>query len=48
MKYTLDLLSDPAVSAVIREPAHSDHGATTDEGNLRQSLNAIWKFRYSE
>ena len=48
MKYTLDWLSDPTVFAVNRETAHSDHSYTTDEGNLRQSLNGLWKFSYSE
>lgn len=48
MKYTLDWLSDPTVFAVNREPAHSDHSYFTEEGGLRQSLNGLWKFSYSE
>ncbi|MBQ9956470.1 MAG: DUF4981 domain-containing protein, partial [Ruminococcus sp.] len=41
-------LSDPEVFKVNREKAHSDHRYTTKDGNLRQSLNGIWKFNYCE
>ncbi len=48
MKPTLEWLANPEVFAVNREPAHSDHGYTTKDGNLRQSLNGTWKFSYTE
>ncbi len=48
MKPTLNWLEDPEVFAVNREKAHSDHECTVKGKVLRQSLNGIWKFRYSE
>ncbi len=48
MKPTLEWLSDPEVFEVSREKAHSDHRYTTKDGDLRQSLNGIWKFAYTE
>lgn len=52
---SLDWLGDPAVFAVNRLPAHSDHryyrteGEAREQGamNLRSSLNGAWKFAYS-
>lgn len=48
MKPTLEWLKNPEIFAVNREPAHSDHKYYTKSGNLRQYLNGIWKFAYSE
>lgn len=48
MKPTLEWLADPEVFEINREKAHSDHSYTTKDGDLRQSLNGIWKFSYSE
>lgn len=48
MTPTLDWLSNPEVFEVNREAAHSDHSYTTKEGCLRQCLNGIWKFAYTE
>ncbi len=39
-------LSDPAVFAINREPAHSDHKWTVDGATLTQSLNGTWQFQY--
>ncbi len=54
MKAEIDWLDDPEVFRVNRLPAHSDHRFYRDmeelkEGKsaLEQSLNGIWKFRYS-
>src|SRR5690606_463852 len=52
---TLDWLADPAVFAVNRVEAHSDHryyetlaeAETRGEMRLRHSLNGAWKFSYS-
>src|SRR5690606_22672575 len=52
---TLDWLADPAVFAVNRVEAHSDHryyetlaeAETRGEMRLRHSLNGAWKFYYS-
>ncbi|MGN0376859.1 MAG: glycoside hydrolase family 2 TIM barrel-domain containing protein [Suilimivivens sp.] len=48
-------LDDPEVFQVNRLPAHSDHSfyqcpeeMRTGKNSLLQSLNGIWKFRYSE
>ncbi len=48
MKATLEWLANPEIFEVNREKAHSDHGYTTKEGDLRQSLNGTWKFSYCE
>ncbi len=48
MKPTLEWLANPEIFEVNREKAHSDHGYTTKDGNLRQSLNGTWKFAYNE
>ena len=48
MKPTLEWLADPEVFEINREKAHSDHSYTTKDGDIRQSLNGIWKFSYSE
>ena len=54
MKAEIDWLDDPEVFRVNRLPAHSDHRFYRNmeelkEGKsaLEQSLNGIWKFRYS-
>mgnify|MGYP001055253512 FL=1 len=54
MKAEIDWLDDPEVFRVNRLPTHSDHRFYRDmeelkEGKsaLEQSLNGIWKFRYS-
>lgn len=54
MKAEIDWLDDPEMFRVNRLPAHSDHRFYRDmeelkEGKsaLEQSLNGIWKFRYS-
>lgn len=54
MKAEINWLDDPEVFRVNRLPAHSDHRFYRDmeelkEGKsaLEQSLNGIWKFRYS-
>lgn len=55
MKADIKWLDDPEVFQVNRLDAHSDHDffgsqeeITTGESSLAQSLNGIWKFRYSE
>ena len=48
MNPTLSWLSDPEIFEVNRERAHSDHSYKTKGGDLRQSLNGIWKFNYCE
>ena len=48
MKYTLDWLENPEIFEVNRLCAHSDHEYFTEDGDLRQSLNGLWKFSYSE
>ena len=48
MNPTLSWLSDPEIFEVNRERAHSDHSYNTKDGDLRQSLNGIWKFNYCE
>ena len=48
MKPTLEWLANPEIYEVNREKAHSDHTYTTKDGNLRQSLNGTWKFKYTE
>lgn len=48
MKPSLQWLENPAIFAVNREQAHSDHAYTTKEGALWQSLNGTWKFSYAE
>ena len=54
MKAEIDWLDDPEVFRVNRLPAHSDHRfyksmEEMEEGrsSLEQSLNGMWKFRYS-
>ena len=54
MKAEINWLDDPEVFRVNRLPAHSDHRfyksmAAMEEGrsSLEQSLNGMWKFRYS-
>jgi len=48
MNPTLSWLSDPEIFEVNRERAHSDHSYKTNDGDLHQSLNGIWKFNYCE
>ena len=48
MKYTLDWLENPEIFEVNRLCAHSDHEYFTEDGDLRQSLNGLWKFSYFE
>ena len=55
MKADIRWLDDPQVFRVIRLDAHSDHKFYENkedyekkEQRLKQSLNGIWKFRYSE
>lgn len=48
MKPTLEWLSNPEVFEINREKAHSDHFCTVNGQQLRQSLNGIWKFAYTE
>ena len=54
MKAEINWLDDPEVFRVNRLPAHSDHRfyksmEEMEEGrsSLEQSLNGMWKFRYS-
>ena len=44
---SLSWLEDPAVFAVNRLPAHSDHRWTVGGRELRQSLDGSWRFAYS-
>lgn len=55
MKADIRWLDDPQVFRVNRLDAHSDHKFYENkedyekkEQRLKQSLNGIWKFRYSE
>lgn len=55
LRYDLDVLTDPAVFAVNRLPAVSDHDvyasaeeAAANAGSLRISLNGQWRFYYAE
>lgn len=48
MKPTLKWLEKPQVFEINREKAHSDHLCTVNGQQLRQSLNGIWKFAYTE
>lgn len=44
----LGWLSDPEVFGVNRIKAHSDHNYFVEGDNLRQYINGVWKFTYSE
>ena len=48
MKPSLEWLANPEVFEVNRIPAHSDHSCFTSEGNLRQRLDGVWKFAFTE
>ena len=48
MTPTLEWLANPEIFEINREKAHSDHTYSTKDGDLRQSLNGIWKFNYCE
>lgn len=48
MKPTPLWLANPEVFEINREKAHSDHHCTVNGQQLRQSLNGIWKFSYTE
>ena len=48
MKPTLEWLKNPEIFSVNREKAHSDHICTVNGQQLKQSLNGIWKFSYTE
>lgn len=48
MEAKREWLTNPEVFAVNRETAHSDHRHFDETGDLRQSLNGIWKFHYAE
>ncbi len=41
-------LKDPLVCEVNRLPAHSDHTYTVNGEELKQSLNGVWRFYYTE
>jgi len=43
-----DWLKDPSVCEVNRLSAHSDHTYTVNGEELKQALNGVWKFCYTE